>query len=200
MTMKKVLTEIKVKKIYFLISILIFIADIVSKYFVNEYLQPISIKNVIGDVLIFAYTRNYGVAFGFLNNLPETIKNIMPLILKIIVAFAMILIIFIMVSINPKKQKFSMIGFTMVLGGALGNLVDRIMRGYVTDFISMGFNETIRFPYHYNIADASITIGIVVIAIGVFLFKEDFEKKTETEKIKEAIRKAVEVKEDKEDD
>ena len=50
-----------------------------------------------------------------------------------------------------------------------------------TDFISMGFNETIRFPYHYNIADASITIGIVFIAIGVILFKEDFESKTKSE-------------------
>ena len=194
--MKKILIEIKAKKIYFIISILIFIADIVSKYFVDKFLQPIYMKNIIGDILIFYYMRNYGVAFGFLNNLPEAIQNIMPLILKIIVAVAMVLIIFIMVSINPKKQKFSMIGFTMILGGALGNLVDRIMRGYVTDFISMGFNETIRFPYHYNIADASITIGIVVIAIGVFLFKEDFEKKSETEKIKEAIRKAVEVKEE----
>lgn len=179
--MKKILTEVKVKKIYFLISILIFVADIVSKYFVDKFLQKIYIKKIIGDILIFAYTRNYGVAFGFLNNLPETIKNIMPLLLKIIVAVAMILIFFIMLSINPKKQKLSMIGFTMVLGGAIGNLVDRIMRGYVTDFISMGFNETIRFPYHYNIADASITIGIVVIAIGVFLFKEDFEKKSEIE-------------------
>ncbi|WP_432631487.1 signal peptidase II [Brachyspira sp.] len=179
--MKKILTEIKAKKIYFLISILIFIVDIVSKYFVEKFIQPIYMKNIIGNILVFAYTRNYGVAFGFLNNLPEAIKNIMPLILKIIVAAAMILIIFIMLSINPKKQKFSMIGFTMVLGGAIGNLVDRIMRGYVTDFISMGFNETIRFPYHYNIADASITIGIVVIAIGVFLFKEDFENKIETE-------------------
>lgn len=193
--MKKILTEIKAKKIYFIISILIFIADIVSKYFIDKYLKY-STKKIIGDILIFSYTENYGVAFGFLNNLPEVIENIMPLILKIIVAVAMILIIFIMISINPKKQKFSMIGFTMILGGALGNLADRIMRGYVTDFISMGFNETIRFPYHYNIADASITIGIVVIAIGVFFFKEDFEKKTENEKIKEAIKKAVEVKEE----
>ncbi len=179
--MKKILTELKAKRIYFLISILIFIADIVSKYFVDKFLQKIYIKKIIGDILIFAYTRNYGVAFGFLNNLPETIKNITPLLLKIIVAVSMIIIFFIMLSINPKKQKLSMIGFTMVFGGAIGNLVDRVMRGYVTDFISMGFNATIRFPYHYNIADASITIGIVVIAIGVFLFKEDFEKKNEIE-------------------
>lgn len=175
--MKKILNEIKSKKIYFLTAILIFLADTVSKYFVDKYLQEIAIKKVIGDILIFAYTRNYGVAFGFLNNLPSAIQNIMPMLLKIIVAIAMILIFFIMILINPKKQKLSMIGFTMVFGGAIGNLVDRILRGFVTDFISMGFNETVRFPYHYNIADASITIGIVIIAIGVFFFKEDFEKK-----------------------
>ncbi|TXJ55354.1 signal peptidase II [Brachyspira aalborgi] len=179
--MKKILSKINERKIYFLISILIFIADIVSKYFIDKYLQPIYLKKIIGNFLIFAYTRNYGVAFGFLNNLPEVIKNIMPTLLKIIVSAAMILIFFIMLYINPKKQKFSMIGFAMVLGGAIGNLVDRVIRGYVTDFISMGFNETIRFPYHYNIADASITIGIVFIAIGVILFKEDFESKTKPE-------------------
>lgn len=173
--------EIKQKKIYFLTAMLIFIADTISKYFIDKYLQETIIKRVIGDILIFIYTRNYGVSFGFLNNVPETIQHIIPELLKVIVFIAMIVIFFIMLSINVKKQKLSMIGFTMVLGGAMGNLVDRIMRGYVTDFISMGFNETIRFPYNYNIADASITIGICIIAIGVFFFKEDFDKKKNIE-------------------
>ncbi|KLI35639.1 signal peptidase II [Brachyspira hyodysenteriae] len=173
--------EIKQKKIYFLTAMLIFIADTISKYFIDKYLQETIIKRVIGDILIFIYTRNYGVSFGFLNNVPETIQHIIPELLKAIVFIAMIIIFFIMLSINVKKQKLSMIGFTMVLGGAMGNLVDRIMRGYVTDFISMGFNETIRFPYNYNIADASITIGICIIAIGVFFFKEDFDKKKNIE-------------------
>ena len=177
----KIIEEIKQKKIYFLIALLIFIADTVSKYFIDKYLQETIIKRVIGDILIFIYTRNYGVSFGFLNNVPETIQHIIPELLKVIVFVAMIVIFFIMLSINVKKQRLSMIGFTMVLGGAMGNLVDRIMRGYVTDFISMGFNETIRFPYNYNIADASITIGICIIAIGVFIFKEDFDKKKNIE-------------------
>ena len=177
----RIIEEIKQKKIYFLIALLIFIADTVSKYFIDKYLQETIIKRVIGDILIFIYTRNYGVSFGFLNNVPETIQHIIPELLKVIVFVAMIVIFFIMISINVKKQRLSMIGFTMVLGGAMGNLVDRIMRGYVTDFISMGFNETIRFPYNYNIADASITIGICIIAIGVFFFKEDFDKKKNIE-------------------
>ena len=177
----RIIEEIKQKKIYFLIALLIFIADTVSKYFIDKYLQETIIKRVIGDILIFIYTRNYGVSFGFLNNVPETIQHIIPELLKVIVFIAMIVIFFIMISINVKKQRLSMIGFTMVLGGAMGNLVDRIMRGYVTDFISMGFNETIRFPYNYNIADASITIGICIIAIGVFFFKEDFDKKKNIE-------------------
>lgn len=179
--LNRIIEEIKQKKIYFLIALLIFIADTVSKYFIDKYLQETIIKRVIGDILIFIYTRNYGVSFGFLNNVPETIQHIIPELLKVIVFIAMIVIFFIMLSINVKKQRLSMIGFTMVLGGAMGNLVDRIMRGYVTDFISMGFNETIRFPYNYNIADASITIGICIIAIGVFFFKEDFDKKKNIE-------------------
>ena len=58
--MSKILLQIKEKKIYFLISILIFIADTVSKYFVDKYLQAIGYKNIIGDILVFIYTRNYG--------------------------------------------------------------------------------------------------------------------------------------------
>lgn len=179
--LKKIAQEIKQKKIYFLAALIIFIADAVSKYFIDKYLQEIIVQRVIGDILIFIYTRNYGVSFGFLNSVPESIQHIIPELLKVIVFLAMIVVFFIMISINVKKQKLSMIGFTMVLGGAMGNLIDRIMRGYVTDFISMGFNETIRFPYNYNIADASITIGICIIAIGVFFFKEDFDKNKNNE-------------------
>ncbi|WP_295160133.1 signal peptidase II [uncultured Brachyspira sp.] len=174
--LNRIIEEIKIKKLYFSASLLIFTADIVSKYFVDKYLQDIIVKRVIGDILIFIYTRNYGVSFGFLNNVHGAVEHIIPELLKVIVFAAMIIVFFIMLSINPNKQKLSMIGFTMVLGGAMGNLTDRIMRGYVTDFISMGFNETIRFPYNYNIADGSITIGICIIALGVFLFKEDFDK------------------------
>lgn len=174
---KKIIYEIKAKRVYFIAAILIFIVDTVSKYLVDKYLQQSVIKKIIGDVLIFVYTRNYGVAFGFLNDMPESIQHIVPEVLKVVVALAMILVFIIMLYINPKKQPVSMVGFAMVLGGAMGNFFDRVFRGYVTDFISMGFNNTIRFPYHYNVADASITIGIVIIIIGVFFFKEDFDKK-----------------------
>ena len=187
MKFSKIIEEIKQKKIYFIIALLIFVADTVSKYFIDKYLQETIVKRVIGDILIFIYTRNYGVSFGFLNNVPESIQHIIPELLKVVVFLAMIVVAYIMLSINVKKQKLSMIGFTMVLGGAMGNLVDRIMRGYVTDFISMGFNETIRFPYNYNIADASITIGICIIAIGVFFFIEDFDKNKKIEDNKDTI-------------
>ena len=173
--MSKISLQIKEKKIYFLVSILIFIADTVSKYFVDKYLQEIGFKKIIGDILIFIYTRNYGVSFGFLNNVPEVIKHIIPEFLKVVVFLAMIVVFYIITIIDKKKQRISIVGFSMVLGGAMGNLLDRVMRGFVTDFINMGFNLDIRFPWNYNIADAAITIGIVVIAIGVFFFKEDFD-------------------------
>ncbi len=180
--MSKILLQIKEKKIYFLVSILIFIADTVSKYLVDKYLQEIGFKKIIGDILIFIYTRNYGVSFGFLNNVPEVIKHIIPEFLKVVVFLAMIVVFYIIILVDKKKQKVSIVGFSMVLGGAMGNLLDRVMRGFVTDFINMGFNLDIRFPWNYNIADAAITIGIVVIAIGVFFFKEDFDSAFKKEK------------------
>ena len=95
----KVLKEVKEKKLYFIIALLIFVADTVSKYFIDKYLQETIIKRVIGDILIFIYTRNYGVSFGFLNNVPETIQHIIPELLKVVVFAAMIIVFFIMISI-----------------------------------------------------------------------------------------------------
>lgn len=169
--------KIKERRIFFIISIAIFVVDMISKYFVEAYLSKIIVKNILGDFLIFVYTRNYGVAFGMLNNVPESMESIMPIILEVLVGVSVLFVFYFMLTINPKKQKYSMIGFSLIFAGALGNFFDRVYTGYVTDFINMGLTKTIRFPYNYNIADASITIGIVTIMIATFVLKEDFDKK-----------------------
>ena len=171
MKFSKIIEEIKKKKIYFIIALLIFVADTVSKYFIDKYLQETIVKRVIGDILIFIYTRNYGVSFGFLNNVPESIQHIIPELLKVVVFLAMIVVAYIMLSINVKKQKLSMIGFTMVLGGAMGNLVDRVVHMQVIDYLDFnifGYN----FPI-FNLADIAIVVSMILIAIQVIKGDKD---------------------------
>lgn len=182
---EKLLNKIKERYIYFVLAIAIFAIDIISKYLIELYLQKIVVKNIIGDFLVFIYTKNYGVAFGFLNNINQSFSNIMPLLIKILVVFSICLIFNIILNTDTKKQRFSAIGFSLILGGALGNFFDRVFRGYVTDFINMGLTKELRFPYNYNVADASITIGIALVIIGIIFFKEDIDlnkKKNTTQK------------------
>ncbi len=169
----RLLTKLKRRYLYFIIALIVFALDMTSKYLVELYLQDIVVKNIFGNVLVFIYTRNYGVAFGFLNNISSSLSSIMPILIKVLVAFAICLIVFIILNTDPKKQRLSILGFSFILGGALGNFFDRYFRGYVTDFINMGINENIRFNYNYNLADAFISMGIILIVIGILFLKED---------------------------
>lgn len=172
---KSIINKIKDKKIYLIISAILVVLDIVSKIYVQTVVKPVIYKPIIGNYLVFIYTENYGVAFGFLNNLPQSIRDIIPTILLIIVFCAILLVLTILLNLDKSKQRLSTIGFSMIFAGAIGNFLDRLQRGYVTDFVNMGINDTIRFNYNYNVADACITVGITIIAIGVFILKEDFD-------------------------
>jgi len=97
---------------------------------------------------------NTGVAFGMFQGLGPVFK-----ILPIIVA---ILIIYYYPQI-PKTDWYIRVALSLQLGGAIGNLIDRFMIGHVTDFISIG-----NFPV-FNIADSSITVGVGVLLLGVWL-------------------------------
>ncbi len=100
------------------------------------------------------HTTNTGVAFGMLQG-----ANAILMVLAILVSLA-ILAYFPRV---PRSDWTLRLAMTFQLGGALGNLLDRVQQGYVTDFISVG-----QFAV-FNIADASITIGVGVLLLGIVL-------------------------------
>jgi len=106
--------------------------------------------------------NNSGAAFGSFQN-----GNTVFTVLAIIV-IAAIIYYFPRVDLRDWTLRLAM---GLQLGGAAGNLVDRLMKGKVTDFISIG-----SFPV-FNVADSAISIGVVVLLVGVWL-KERFEKKT----------------------
>ena len=125
---------------------------------------------IIPNFLNFTYTENNGVAFGIASNNTILIVLLTVIILAIIIKFL--------------KEKFSktnyiiILSLIMILAGGVGNLIDRIAMGYVIDFIDINILD---FPV-FNIADISITVGVIMIMI--ILISSLFEKENNIEKVK----------------
>lgn len=140
----------------------VLLADQVSKSLVNASLGLGERANVLGDLVILWRTQNTGASFSLFqfNGSQVLFFFVTLLALGLIVSFHR----------NFRGQGLwlqVLLGF--VLGGTLGNFIDRLRFGYVTDFISMGFGDT-RFPT-YNIADASLVLGMIVL-VAVLLFAD----------------------------
>ena len=142
----------KKKSLFILIVILILtIIDQIIKYLVVSNISIGSEKIIIDNFLKFIYIRNTGAAFGILSG------NIIFLI------FITVLLIFYIVNEMKKNinNNLSLLSFSLILSGALGNLIDRVVRGYVVDYISFTlFNREMSV---FNLADTYITIGVILL-------------------------------------
>ncbi|MFC1800992.1 signal peptidase II [Nanoarchaeota archaeon] len=139
--------------LFFSAALLIVIFDQLTKILVKKFLiQPIKI---IPKFLSLTYTQNTGAGFGLL----QGFNLLLILISLIIIGF--ILYYYKKIKTNQKLLLFST---ALVLGGAIGNLIDRILYNFVTDFISFAF-----WPA-FNIADISISVG--VIGLVVYFWKK----------------------------
>lgn len=136
------------KRNIIIFSIILIFIDQIIKYLVHNYI--ISDIVIINNFFSITNLSNYGAAFGILSN------NIYFLIF-----ISLILIYFIISEIKKNNNKGYIISLLMILSGALGNLIDRIFRGYVVDYLSFElFN--ISFPV-FNFADMLITFGTIYL-------------------------------------
>ncbi len=142
---------------------------------VAEFSSMIPIE-ALGEYFVFERVRNYGAAFGILQN-----QSILFVVIAVIVSIA----ILIYVRYLPIDHWFVRILLGLQLGGALGNLTDRLTqldehgRGYVTDFIKMGIPGVYYWP-NYNIADSAIVIG--VIGLGIYVIWDDIQQQRQAKK------------------
>jgi len=142
-----------------LIVIFVFLFDRISKYLVLKKLYFSEYK--IFSFFSLRYVENTGIAFGLFQD-----RNLFFIISNTV--FLLILIY-----IRKKfKDTLSSIGIHFVIGGALGNIYDRIVYKYVIDFIDFHF-----FPAVFNIADSSITIGAFFIGASAIIEKIKEDKK-----------------------
>ncbi|HRW04749.1 MAG: signal peptidase II [Caldilineaceae bacterium] len=140
---------------------------------IPEYTAMLPVP-ALGEYLVFEHVRNYGAAFGILQQ---------QSLLFVAIAFVVAVAILVYVKYLPIDQRFVRILLGLQLGGAVGNLIDRLQQGFVTDFVKMGIPGVYYWP-NYNVADSSIVIG--VIGLGIFILMEDMRKQREEQAQKQA--------------
>ena len=154
----------KIKKLIIVLSVAIFIiaVDLITKGVLDG--KEVA---VINGVVSFVSEHNYGAAWSFLSGK----------VLLLIIVTVLFLVGFIVFDIYEKQTRtFYCVSFAMVLGGTLGNMIDRIFLGYVRDFICLEF---INFPV-FNIADSCLVIGVILYCVYyVFLWDKKENKKGE---------------------
>ena len=139
---------------YYLISSLVFLSDQFTKIQAIEYISGEQFIK-INSYLYLVHFKNEGAAFSFLSDAGGWQRYF----LSIVAAIASVFIIF-MIKKN-KEDIFLSLGLSLILGGAIGNLSDRLSLGHVTDFLYFHYNDY--YWPAFNIADTAITIGAVII-------------------------------------
>jgi signal peptidase II len=150
------------KSKYFLYILIFIVLDLFSKHLALNYLSHLTPIEFI-PFIDFYLTFNSGVAFGFLDLGSRVMSNILTLVGILIVAYMLVLL-------KNENESTKKLALSIIIGGALGNIFDRLPDGYVTDFLHLKINNFSFFIF--NIADASITIGAVLL-IYLELFKKD---------------------------
>ena len=139
----------------FILTIILVIIDLTVKLIIKNTMIPNQSITIINNFFYITYVKNTGAAWSILSG-----RKIFLII------FSLIVIISIIYYIIKRKEynKLELIGYSMVLSGAIGNLIDRIIYGYVIDYLDFYI-----FNYDYpifNIADILIVIGIIIIFIS----------------------------------
>ena len=145
------------------------VVDQWSKWIVLEHLVPVHSVDVIPGLLRWVYVENRGAAFGIL-------QNQRWLFLVITVAMLIFCVHYLLRGCESKWMGFAL---TLIIGGGIGNMIDRIFRGFVVDFISISF-----FPPVFNVADICVVVGAFLL-IGMLSlslvddWKKEKQKKNE---------------------
>lgn len=132
---------------------------IVDAMFIGESIQILPFFNL-------TYVHNYGAAFSFLYDAGGWQRYFLGAIATVVSG-----VIIWWLYKASKSQVLMCIAFAFILGGAIGNLIDRVLHGYVIDFLDFYVN-TYHWPA-FNIADSSIFIGAVLLIIDMFINKDD---------------------------
>lgn len=148
--------------LYTAIIALIIAADQVSKWLVVHYLKPQGSIPLIQDVLHLTYTENTGAAFSILQGRQFFLVGLTTIAMLAMVAY--------LYKLNQVAgNHFQKIAITLIIGGGVGNLIDRLRLGFVVDFIDF---RLINFAI-FNIADSCIVVGCIILIVDLLFNQQN---------------------------
>lgn len=147
---------------------LILVSDQLTKLYIDRTMKLYQSFPVIDGLFSITYLRNKGAAFSFLSDaswrLPFFIMATLIAVVAIIVAFWKL----------REDQRFAAFSLTLILSGAIGNLIDRVRMGEVIDFLDV-YWKSHHWPA-FNVADSAICVGVAMLALDMFLEERRIKK------------------------
>jgi len=148
---------------------LVIVFDQLSKYLIRQnLLLNRSQIQIFENFFQIIYIRNPGIAFGMFSS-PD--NSLLRLVFLIVISLIALLIIFLYFRKLPSKDKIYSLSLSMIAGGAVGNLIDRVYFGEVIDFLDFHLYHKYHWPA-FNLADSFISIGSFILILTIFLKNE----------------------------
>jgi len=155
------MTQMASRKLELIVSLVVVVLDQITKAMIRPMLSLHESREVIPGFLDLTRVHNTGAAFGMLNSAEFPFKT---LVLSLVAATALAGVAWYALTV-PLTDRLARLGIAGVLGGAIGNLIDRASAGYVLDFVDVYWG-TWHF-WAFNVADAAITVGVIFMILDI---------------------------------
>lgn len=144
------------------LSLAVIVADRATKFAIERYTGPFFRRPVISDIVVLVHNQNPGIAFGVFSDSGS------PWLTAFLVASSIAVMILLVWMLMKGRAGGTLAhsGLALILGGAVGNALDRVIHGGVTDFLEVRLG-TYRWPA-FNAADSAITIGAILVLFELF--------------------------------
>lgn len=153
---------------YYLIAAIVLLVDFITKKIVATQMEIHEQISVIGNFFLITSHRNRGAAFGILQE-----QRVFFVIITVLIVAGLI---WYMQAVRKTAKPWLLVGLSLVLGGAIGNFIDRARFGEVVDFFDFNFGSY-GFPI-FNVADSAIVCGVILILLDTLLSARNEKKQT----------------------
>jgi signal peptidase II len=147
------------RRFYLCLTAAVITADQVTKRLVAKMIELHDSHEIIPGLASLTHVRNRGAAFGFLSNADLPYQSVLFSLLSLVALLAIGVYAYKL----PAAQKWTQVALALIMGGAVGNLVDRAVRGFVIDFMDVYWRAH-HWPA-FNVADSCISIGVVMLVL-----------------------------------
>lgn len=153
---------------YYFLAALILALDLLTKWWIRSAFELHQSLEIIPGYLRIIRVHNTGVAFGLFADFHSAWK---PYVLALMAVVAVVVIV-IYSARMPSGRVMLQLALAVTMGGILGNFIDRIVRGFVVDFIEFHIHDSFYWPT-FNVADSAITVGIALLLLDTVMNPEE---------------------------